>query len=124
MGADLSVFDAFGLGPPDGAAWLASGLPAEAFEDWLVDRVARRPSGEQVRAVYGADRVLTPGGRIAVYTTGAELRGTPAAPEPLASHVYFHTDEGLVDLGRRAGFADPAVDNDGGGQLLTGRRTG
>ena len=30
-------------------------------------------------------RVLIPGGRLAVYTTGPQLRGTPAAPEPIAS---------------------------------------
>ena len=43
---DPSVLEDFGLGPQDRAAWLASGLPEDAFEDSLMDRVARRPSGE------------------------------------------------------------------------------
>jgi SAM-dependent methyltransferase len=66
-------------------------------------------------------RVLAPGGRLAVYTTGPELRGTPAAPEPVASAGHFHDDEQLAALGREAGFEDVSVDNEGGGQLLTGR---
>lgn len=32
-------------------------LPDEAFEDWLTDRVARRPTGTRAREVYGADGV-------------------------------------------------------------------
>jgi SAM-dependent methyltransferase len=65
-------------------------------------------------------RVLEPGGRLAVYTTGPELRGTPAAPEPLASLSHFHTDAELAALAADAGFIDVAVANEGGGQLLTG----
>src|SRR5207237_3343349 len=34
-----------------------SGLPAEAFEDWLTDRAARRPAGCGAREVYGADDI-------------------------------------------------------------------
>jgi SAM-dependent methyltransferase len=215
---------ALGLGDADRAAWEAAGLPAEAFEEWLLDRVARRPAGPVARERYGAEdvhdfarraildalalgpgdrlleigcggglllrdalaagasatgldhsedmvavararapgatvvlgeaerlpfardaftavamsvvflflddpvavlrecrRVLAPGGRLAVYTTGPELRGTPAAPEPLAAHSHFHTDAGLAALAREAGLADAAVQNDGGGQLLTAR---
>jgi len=66
-------------------------------------------------------RVLAPGGRLAVYTTGPELRGTPAAPEPLAAHSHFHSDDELAALAREAGLADAVVANDGGGQLLTAR---
>lgn len=64
-------------------------------------------------------RVLEPGGRLALYTTGPELRGTPAAPEPLASMGHFHTDEELGALAEEAGFTDVRVQNEGGGQLLT-----
>jgi SAM-dependent methyltransferase len=212
----------FGLRGEDHAAWCESGLPPEAFDDWLTDRVARRPTGGRAREVYGADeihafarraildalqlesddrlleigcggglllrealatgasvtgldhsddmvrlaaerargaeivlggadalpfgnaeftavamsivliflpdpvaalrechRVLRPGGRAAVYTTGPELRGTPAVPEPLASRCHFYDDARLTDLARGAGFSEVTVDNDGGGQLLT-----
>jgi ubiquinone/menaquinone biosynthesis C-methylase UbiE len=64
-------------------------------------------------------RVLRPGGRIAVYTTGPELRGTPAAPEPIASRGHFYTDTELEQLARQAQLRDVSVSNDGGGQLLT-----
>jgi ubiquinone/menaquinone biosynthesis C-methylase UbiE len=213
-----------GLGDEDQAAWEASGLPAAAFEDWLTDRVARRPAGDRAREVYGAEdahdfarraifdalalgpgdrllevgcggglllrdalatgaaatgldhsedmvalaarrapgakvvlgsaealpfgdgaftaaaasivlmflpepvaalrewrRVLEPGGRLAVYTSAPELRGTPAAPEPIASRAFFYDDAQLAALAERAGFAGAAVANDDGGQLLTGR---
>jgi len=213
---------AFGLGPEDLRAWQDAGLPGEAFDDWLTDRVARRPAGARARRVYGAEevhdfarraildalalqpgdrlleigcggglllrdavgtgaaaagldhspdmaelaaerapgaavllataerlpfaadsftaaamsvvffffteplrvlrecrRVLRPGGRLAVFTTGPELRGTPAAPEPLAARGRFHSDAELAALGRQAGLAEVKVHNDGGGQLLT-----
>jgi SAM-dependent methyltransferase len=213
---------AFGLGPEDLRAWQDTGLPEAAFDDWLTDRVARRPSGARARRVYGAEevhdfarrailgalalqpgdrlleigcggglllrdalgtgaaaagldhspdmaelaaerapgaavllataerlpfaadsftaaamsvvffffaeplrvlrechRVLRPGGRLAVFTTGPELRGTPAAPEPLAARGRFHSDAELAALARQAGLAEAKVHNDGGGQLLT-----
>lgn len=213
---------AFGLGPEDLRAWQDTGLPEEAFDDWLTDRVARRPGGSRARRVYGAEdvhdfarrailgalvlrpgdrlleigcggglllrdalgtgaaaagldhspdmaelaterapdaavllataerlpfaadsftaaamsvvffffaepvrvlrecrRVLRPGGRLAVFTTGPELRGTPAAPEPLAARGHFHSDAGLAALASQAGLAEVKVHNDGGGQLLT-----
>ncbi len=213
---------AFGLGDEDLRAWRRSGLAAEAFDDWLTDRVARRPSGARARRVYGAEdvhdfarraildalalqpgdrlveigcggglllrdalasgvqaagldhspdmaalarerapgaavlmataerlpftadaftaaamsvvffffaepvqvlrecrRVVRPGGRLAVFTTGPELRGTPAAPEPLAARGHFYQEAELAGLARRAGLADVAVRGDRGGQLLT-----
>jgi ubiquinone/menaquinone biosynthesis C-methylase UbiE len=64
-------------------------------------------------------RVLRPGGRLAVFTTGPELRGTPAAPEPLASRGHFYADAELVELARQAGLRDAAVRSHQGGQLLT-----
>ena len=216
---------ALGLDMADADAWHAAGLPEERLDDWITDRIARKPTGERARAIYGAEdvhdfarrpildalalqrgdrlldigcggglllrdamamdadatgldhsaemvelarrrapgatvvegsadnlpfadgmftavsmsvvfffvedpirvlqesrRVLAPGGRLAIYTTAPELRGTPAAPEPIASRGHFYTDEELSDLACRAGFAEVIVRNDGGGQLLTARR--
>jgi SAM-dependent methyltransferase len=214
----------FGLDGEDLAAWRGSGLPEDGIEDWLIDRVARRPSGARARRVYGAEdvhdfarsailealtlgtsdhlleigcggglllrdalrtgcratgldhsdemvqlarerapgaelvlakaqrlpfaddtfsavamsivffflddavgvlrecrRVLRPGGRLALYTTAPELRGTPAAPEPMASHSHFYTDEELGELARNAEFRSVTVTNNHGGQLLVAR---
>ncbi len=214
----------FGLGDEDLRAWRGSGLPDSAFDTWLTDRVARRPSGTRAAEVYGADevhdfarraildalrlgpgdrlleigcggglllrdaaatgavvtgldhsadmvqlartrapgatvvlgsadalpfpdgtfsavamsvvffflddpvgvlrgcrRVLAPDGRVAIFTTGPELRGTPAAPEPIASQGHFYRDGELIDLARRAGLGEIEVRNEAGGQLLTGR---
>lgn len=230
MGAEsgprvFELLGRFGLGNEDRAAWEASGLPGEAFDDWLTDRVARRPAGRHAREVYGADgvhdfarraildalalgpadrlleigcggglllrdalatgatvvgldhspemvdlarerapgadvrlgsaeelpfadasftalamsivflflanpisalrecrRVLVPGGRLALYTTAPSLRGTPAAPEPLAAHGHFYEDGELAELAGRAGLSEVVVVNDDGGQLLTARR--
>jgi hypothetical protein len=63
--------------------------------------------------------VLADGGRLALYTTSPALRGTPAAPEPLASHGHFYEDDELAGLAREAGFTNVAVTDDNGGQLLT-----
>lgn len=213
---------AFGLQQEDLAAWRDSGLGEDSFLDWLIDRVARRPTGSRARSVYGAEdvhdfarraildalalaqhdhlleigcggglllrdalktggratgldhseemvalatdrapgaeivlgkaeilpfpddtftalamsivflfledpdrvlrecaRVLRPGGRLAVYTTGPELRGTPAAPEPIARRSHFYTDSRLAALARTAGFVEVAVRNEDGGQMLS-----
>jgi SAM-dependent methyltransferase len=67
-------------------------------------------------------RALAPGGRLAIYTTSPALRGTPAAPEPIASLGHFHTDAELVAFAAAAGLVGPAVRDDDGGQLLTARR--
>lgn len=72
-------------------------------------------------ALTEARRVLEPSGRVAIYTTSASLRGTPAAPEPLASHSHFYTADELLLLATAAGFQDAAVDEQRGGQLLTAR---
>jgi SAM-dependent methyltransferase len=223
-GRQAELLRQFGLGEEDLAHWHDSGLPDEAFDDWLADRVARRPTGSRARMIYGAEdvhdfarrailgalalgagddlleigcgggrllrdalltgaqavgldhspdmaalaaqhapgavvlvaraealpfrdeafsavamsivffffadpvgvlagcsRVLHPGGRLALFTTGPELRGTPAAPEPLASLGHFYSDLELEELAGRAGLRHPAVRNDNGGQLLVAR---
>jgi hypothetical protein len=64
--------------------------------------------------------VLRPGGRLAIATTPPEMKGTPAAPEPMASIGRFYTDEELAALAVEAGFVDVSAARDGrGGQLLT-----
>jgi ubiquinone/menaquinone biosynthesis C-methylase UbiE len=55
-------------------------------------------------------RVVRENGRFAVFTVSEEARGTPAAPEPMASRCRFYTDEELVQLARGAGFAEATVE--------------
>src|ERR671936_785884 len=43
-----------GLGDEDAEAWHSSGRSEDEFGDWLIDRVARRPSGTRARETYGA----------------------------------------------------------------------
>jgi ubiquinone/menaquinone biosynthesis C-methylase UbiE len=76
---------------------------------------------DPVQALRECRRVMRLGGRLAVFTTGPDLRGTPAAPEPIASRGHFYTDAELVQLARAANLLDAKVRNDRGGQLLTGR---
>jgi ubiquinone/menaquinone biosynthesis C-methylase UbiE len=68
-------------------------------------------------------RVLEPErGRIAVYTTAPEMKGTPAAPYPLATRGHFYEDQELERFPRDAGFAESRVTRpDVGAQLLTAR---
>jgi ubiquinone/menaquinone biosynthesis C-methylase UbiE len=67
-------------------------------------------------------RVLDPErGRIAVFTTAPEMKGTPAAPYPLATRGHFFEDDELVELARRAGFGAAEVRRHDGGQLLVAR---
>jgi SAM-dependent methyltransferase len=219
------IMRGFRLGDEDMTAWRDSDLGDEAFDAWLTDRVARRPTGTRAREVYGAEevhdwarravldalalgpddsildigcggglllrdamatgaratgldhspdmvalarerapgaevvlgsanalpfpdhaftavsmsvvffflddpvgalrecrRVLASSGRLAVYTTAPELRGTGAAPEPVANLGHFYDADQLVSLAEQAGFQDVAVTSEGGGQLLTARR--
>src|SRR5581483_7963163 len=60
-------------------------------------------------------RVTRRGGRVAVFTTSEELRGTPAAPEPIASRGRFYRDDELVGLAAEAGWAAPWVRSRDGG---------
>jgi len=52
------------------------------------------------------NRVLAPNGRIAIYTTSPEAKGTMAAPYPLATRGHFYTDEELQRLPPRGGLLD------------------
>jgi SAM-dependent methyltransferase len=54
-------------------------------------------------------RVLRPGGRFVGLGSDPELRGTPGAPEPMASRLRFYDDRDLERLARTAGFAEVAV---------------
>jgi SAM-dependent methyltransferase len=54
-------------------------------------------------------RVLKPSGRLAAFTVSAEAKGTPAAPEPMASRGHFYTDEELVEMSKAAGFSLASV---------------
>jgi SAM-dependent methyltransferase len=71
-----------------------------------------------------ARRVLTPGGRIAVFTLAP---GAPRsiAPPPFAKRMHCYSDDQMRQLFADAGFADVTVrrSGDGGhGQLITARR--
>ncbi len=55
-------------------------------------------------------RVLAKGGRLVLYTGSRELRGTVAAPEPMASRIRFYEDEELGELARKAGFVEARVE--------------
>lgn len=55
-------------------------------------------------------RVLASGGRLIVMGSEEELRGTPAAPEPVASRLRFYHDDTFRDLALAAGFTNARVE--------------
>jgi ubiquinone/menaquinone biosynthesis C-methylase UbiE len=79
---------------------------------------------DPVRALGEFRRVLDPErGRLAVFTTPPEAKGTEAAPYPLATRGHFYTDEELAALPREAGLLDSSVTRtEIGAQLLVARR--
>jgi len=78
---------------------------------------------DPVAALREFSRVVDPErGRIAVYTTAPELKGTPAAPYPLATRGHFYEDAELEAHARDAGFRDVEVRRpQEGTQLLVAR---
>ena len=77
---------------------------------------------DAARALREMKRVLAPNGRLAVYTTSPEAKGTMAAPYPLATRGHFYTDEELQRLALEAGFSAAQVtrpDDSGWAQLLS-----
>jgi SAM-dependent methyltransferase len=54
-------------------------------------------------------RVLQKGGRFVALGSDPKMRGTPAAPEPIASRLHFYEDNELGNLARKAGFKDVRV---------------
>ena len=75
---------------------------------------------DPVRALSEMLRVLDRAcGRVAIFTTAPEAKGTEAAPYPLATRGHFYTDEELAALPREAGFTRSHVTrSDEWGQLL------
>jgi ubiquinone/menaquinone biosynthesis C-methylase UbiE len=76
---------------------------------------------DPVGALREMRRVLDPArGRLAVFTTAPEAKGTEAAPYPLATRGHFYADEELARIGRVAGLsAVEVVRTDEWAQLLT-----
>jgi SAM-dependent methyltransferase len=65
---------------------------------------------DPVQALREMARVLDPEqGRIAIYTTAPEAKGTMAAPYPLATRGHFYTDDELLALAREAGFGSARI---------------
>ncbi len=97
-----------------------------------------------LKALSEVRRALARRGRFVLFTGSKEMRGTPAAPEPMASRLYFYEDRELEELARTAGFDDAHVERpdferfarevgvpeeaiglfrpSGGGQLLLARK--
>jgi ubiquinone/menaquinone biosynthesis C-methylase UbiE len=65
---------------------------------------------DPVRALREMRRVLDPDrGRIAIFTTAPEAKGSPAAPYPLATRGHFYADDELVRLPLEAGFREARI---------------
>jgi SAM-dependent methyltransferase len=65
---------------------------------------------DPIAALKEIRRVLAGDGRLALLGSDPELRGTPAAPEPMASRLRFYEDADLERLAREAGLAEVRVE--------------
>ena len=65
-------------------------------------------------------RVLDRDGRFAMFTGSVALRGTAAAPEPVASRFHGYTDSELANLARAAGFQEVEVSHPDLGEAARG----
>jgi SAM-dependent methyltransferase len=54
--------------------------------------------------------VLKDDGRLVMFTSTKELRGTPTAPEPMASRLRFYEDHELVEMAKKSGFSAARVE--------------
>ena len=54
-------------------------------------------------------RVLANGGRFVTFSGSKQLRGTPAAPEPMASRLHFYEADEIENMAQRAGFKEAKV---------------
>jgi SAM-dependent methyltransferase len=109
-GVDHSL-EMVGLAGPDAVLGSADQLP---FDDATFTAVSSIIAffffPDPVRALREMRRVLDPRrGRVAIYTTAPEAKGSPAAPYPLATRGHFYEDDELVDLARQAGFESPRI---------------
>jgi SAM-dependent methyltransferase len=64
---------------------------------------------DPVAALREIRRVLGSGGRLILLGSDSRWRGTPAAPEPMASRLHFYEDDELQRLAEEAGFAQANV---------------
>ncbi len=65
---------------------------------------------DPVAALAEIRRALRSGGRLVVLGSDPEVKGTMAAPEPMASRLRFYDSDELERLGRGAGFATVRVE--------------
>jgi SAM-dependent methyltransferase len=64
---------------------------------------------DPVAALCEIRSVLSPGGRLVMLGSNPRLRGTMAAPEPMASRLHFYEDDELRQLALAAGFDEATV---------------